>query len=137
MSKSEKNSQPGASFIKFSAYLYIVLGVMFVANPSGMSGGLGYENLNKGATTEVMATYGGSWIGIGFFILYALKSDLGKIALMVIALTFMGFLGGRLLGILRFQGFYGLNCYYAVFELAYLIITKRYLDKYKVGTQAT
>lgn len=137
MSKPQQALQPGRKFIIFSAYLYIVLGILFVVNPSGMAGGLGYENLDKSAMTEVMATYGGSWVGVGVFIIYLLKNGLLKESLMVIALTFLGFFGGRILGIIRFQGFYGLNCYYAIFELVYLIITKKYLDKYKTGVQPT
>ena len=127
----------GKLFSQFTAYLYILLGILFLVNPSGMASGLGYVDLSLDAVTEVMATYGGSWVGIGCLIIYIIRKNMVKEALLVVGFTFAGFFMGRILGVFRTGGFHGLNCYWAATELVYILITKGYLQKYnKLENQA-
>ena len=122
---------PGKGFVSFTSYLYMGLGVLFLLNPEGMASGLGYENLNKAAVTDIMATYGGLEIGLGVTLLLFYWNNEIRIGLAVIFLTFIGFAIGRTLGAVRFGGFYGLHCYWLVFELVYLLITNHYMKKYR------
>ena len=121
----------GKKFLTFSAGLYIVLGILFIINPAGMATGLGYENLSLNGLTDVMATYGGLEIGIGTVIYLQIREGNVETGLKILFWTFAGFAFGRTLAALRFQGFYGLHCYWLVFELVYLMITHRFLSKYK------
>ena len=131
MTPNSDEKMHGKLFSLFTAYLYISLGMLFWINPAGMASGLGYEELSLDALTEVMATYGGSWIGIGCFIIYLVKKHMAKEALLVVAFTFSGFFLGRIFGVIRLGGFFGMNCYWAASELVYLLITQRYLRKFK------
>lgn len=130
MTYKSELKKDGKLFSQFTAILYIALGFLFLINPSGMASGLGYEDLSLDAVTEVMATYGGSWGGIGFLIIYLLRKNMVKEALLVVGFTFTGFFMGRILGVIRTGGFHGLNCYWAASELIYIIITKRYIQKH-------
>jgi hypothetical protein len=121
----------GKLFVQFTAFLYIGLGLLFMLNPAGMASGLGFENLNKNALTDIMATYGGLELGLGIFILITLKENGLKLALKIIFFTFAGFALGRALAAIRFQGFYGDHCFWLAFELIYLLITKHFLRKNK------
>ena len=123
---------PGRAFVQFTAYFYMILGLLFLVNPRGMSSGLGFEILNEAAATDVMATYGGLWISIGVVLLILYWNSEMRIALVIILLTFLGFAVGRSLGALRFGGFYGLNFYWLLSEIAYVGVTNYFLRKYRV-----
>ncbi|MCM8533620.1 MAG: DUF4345 domain-containing protein [Lentisphaeraceae bacterium] len=128
---SQLDKKPGHTFVVVTAYIYAILGALYIIHPSGMAKGLGFENLSFAALTDVMATYGGLWIGIGVFLLYLLKGAYTKLALVLVFLTFGGFALGRTIGAIRYGGFHGLHCYWLAFELAYLILTNHFLKKHK------
>jgi len=132
----ESKKLPGKGFVRFTAILYISLGILFIINPAGMATGLGYENLSEAGLTDIMATYGGLEIGIGVTLLLFLWNDEIRIALAVVFLTFIGFAIGRALGAIRFGGFHGLHCYWLVFEVVYLLITNFYMRKYRVQKES-
>ena len=71
--------------------LYISSWVSLLVNPSGIVSGLGYENLTKNALTDVMASYGGLWIGIGALIFSFNNSGQHYNALLVDKAYFYGF----------------------------------------------
>lgn len=131
------NTDHGKVFIILTSLLYIVLGALFLINPEGMSGGLGYTNLSEAALTEVMASYGGLWIAIGFMIYLLMKDDKYRIALILIFLTFSGFAIGRVVGAVRYEGFHGLNLYWAASEVFYLILCNYYLNKHSIRREVT
>lgn len=126
----ERVKYKGKGFVVFTAYLYLVLGVLFLIKPSGMSSGLGFVDLSESALTEVMASYGGLWTGIGLLLLYLQRKGELRIALLVVLLTFAGFAFGRVFGAIRYGGFYGLNLYWWASEIIYIGIAVYYLRFY-------
>ena len=130
--EQQVSKRPGRVFTYISAAMYTVLGILFIINPVGMASGLGFDNLNKIAVNEVVASYGGLWLGIGILIYMLAKKNEMKIALYVVFFTFAGFALGRAIGAIKLGGFYGLHCYWLAFELTYLLITNFYIKKYKV-----
>jgi hypothetical protein len=133
--KEQTKKQFGSVFIWITAIIYVLLGILFMVNPAGMASGLGYENLNKNALTDVMATYGGLELGIGVVLIMFLRERNLSIALKVIFLTFAGFALGRSIAAIRFGGFYGDHCFWLVFELVYILITIYYIRKNKTTSE--
>ncbi|MCM8535012.1 MAG: DUF4345 domain-containing protein [Lentisphaeraceae bacterium] len=128
---SQNLKQHVHAFVIVTAWMYILLGILFIINPSGMAKGLGFVDLSLAAQTDVTATYGGLFIGIGVYMYYLLKNGYTKLALIAVLLTFGGFALGRSLASIRFGGFYGLHCYWLSFELAYTLICVHFLKKHK------
>jgi hypothetical protein len=121
----------GSTFGWFTAVLYIVLGISFIYNPGGMASALGFEELNKNALTDVMATYGGLEIGLGLLLVLFLCEKNLTVVLRIILLTFAGFALGRSIGAIRFGGFFGLHLYWLIFELTYLLVCGYFIKKNK------
>ena len=132
-----KDRQQGKTFVYISAAMYVVLGTLFVINPEGMASGLGYRDLSKEAINEVVASYGGLWLGIGLLLAILVRRNETRTALSLVFFTFAGFAFGRAVGAVKLGGFYGLHCYWLVFELCYLLISSFYLKKYKVSKETS
>ncbi len=126
-----KQMHSGKGFVYISAVMYAVLGILFMINPEGMASGLGYKDLSKEAVNEVVASYGGLWLGIGLLLGILAKSNELRVALALIFFTFAGFAFGRAVGAIKLGGFYGLHCYWLAFELTYLLICNFYIRKYR------
>ena len=119
----------GKVFLAINWAFYMGLGILFLINPAGMSEGLGYAGLNKAGLTDIMATYGGLFIGIGILLYLNWKQDQIELGLKIVFWTYFGFALGRSIAVIRFGGFYGLHCYWLSFELVWLLITKQFLRK--------
>ena len=132
MESSQKNqtNKSASVFLAINAVIYIGLGILFLINPGGMAEGLGYEGLNRAGLTDVMATYGGLFIGIGILLSLSWKKSRIVSGLNIVFWTYFGFAFGRSIAALKFGGFYGLHCYWLAFELSWLLITKFFLRKH-------
>ena len=95
-----------------------------------MAEGLGYKNLDNAGLTDVMATYGGMFAGVGVLLTLLWKDKKVQTGLNIVFWTYAGFAFGRATASIRFGAFYELHCYWLAFELAWLLVTYNFLRKY-------
>lgn len=81
----------------YYAVLFIIFGAFGLVAPLMVSSLIHYDISAPGAAMEFMATYGGSFLGVGGFMLYCVKSNV-QIGLVCVLLTMGAMLIARVVG---------------------------------------
>jgi hypothetical protein len=87
-------------WIYFNTVVFIGLGLFTFIKPNAMASAMGYQLMNSTAMAELKANYGGLLCAIGFAILLAAIKLPLNITLGFISLLYLGYVCGRLTGVL-------------------------------------
>ena len=82
----------------YYAVLFVAFGVLGLVMPSMVSTLIHYDISSPGATMEFMATYGGTFLGLGGFMFYCIKSNT-QTGLVCVLLTMGAMLISRIIGL--------------------------------------
>lgn len=100
----------------FNSVLYIGIGCLTFIKPEKVAATVGYVLSTAGAYAELKACYGGLMIAIGLIILYLALKD-STLGLLFVAVIYLGFGTGRLIGILSNQAYDQTTLIYFGFEV--------------------
>ena len=89
---------------------------MFFCDPAKYAAGLGLVNLSDEALIEIRAVYGGLELALGMSLWYFLRTKQEIVAAYLSLVTFIGFAGGRIIG-MSVHGLLGYHHFYLLLEI--------------------
>jgi len=117
------------------AALFIFFGIAALVSPILISNVINFDLQTPAAKMEFMATYGGLFLGIGFFMLHCVKSNT-HLGLVCVLLTMGAMLLSRVLGAFYFGGVDIIQTIYIGGELFTTLLITFLLYKYRSAQSA-
>ncbi|MEX2962575.1 DUF4345 family protein [Microbulbifer sp. TYP-18] len=114
--------QSGPIYLGLNALVFATISAMAFVNPEAFARTIDFALLTPSAVPELLATYGGLMLVIACLIALSLFLHRRRaMAYFLITLSYVGFSGGRLVGILAHSGFDWRNFFFLAAELVLLV----------------
>lgn len=110
-------------WLYFNALVLAWISFFAFLAPQKVASAVGFELPSAAAIVEIKATYGGLMLALAAFLVWCDIKDYKAHALVFLALMYIGFAGGRLIGILSNKAWNQTLFWYLLFEIIALLIT--------------
>jgi hypothetical protein len=112
-----------AIWIYLNSIFYIGLGIFTLFKPQSVAAVVGYQLTTAGAIAELKACYGGLMISLGAIMWLLLTKYSANLSLGFIAIIYLGFGAGRLVGIIGDRAFDSTSLSFSAVEIGSFIIS--------------